>query len=181
MRQWSLIPLCLHHNPLWDNDHWLPYVYIKALCNAMVIDFLIFTPRPFTKQWSWFFSSSRPYARQWSSISLHQGPWRGKGHWFLCHIDALCEAIIIDFFTSRSSTRQWSLIFFYTSRPSTRQWSLIFCHVEALYEAMVIDLFPFDIHPLLRIVLICVFKKSEKKIIKQNDLSDRDPLHDNGH
>jgi len=46
---------------------------------------------------------------------------------------------------------------------------------------MVIDLFPFDIDPLLGIGLIYFFKKSEKKIIKQIDLSDRDPLRGNGH
>jgi len=46
---------------------------------------------------------------------------------------------------------------------------------------MVIDLFPFDIDPLLGIGLNCFFIKSKNKIIKQNDLSDRDPLHGNGH
>jgi len=46
---------------------------------------------------------------------------------------------------------------------------------------MVIDFFLFDIDPLLGIGLICFFKKSEKKKIKQSDLSDRDPLHGNGH
>jgi len=46
---------------------------------------------------------------------------------------------------------------------------------------MVIDFFPFDIDPLLGIGLNYFFKKSKKKIIKQSDLSDRDPLHGNGH
>jgi len=45
---------------------------------------------------------------------------------------------------------------------------------------MVIDFFPFDIDPLLGIGLIRFFKKSEKKIIEQSDLSDCDPLHVNG-
>ena len=75
---------------------------------------------------------------------------------FLFHIEALCEAMVIDLFTSRPSARQWLLISYVTSRPSARQWSsislhqdplqsnghLIFlCHIEALCEAMVIDLF----------------------------------------
>jgi len=46
---------------------------------------------------------------------------------------------------------------------------------------MIIYFFPFDIDPLLGIGLICFFKKSEKKIIKQSDLSDRDSLNGNGH
>jgi len=46
---------------------------------------------------------------------------------------------------------------------------------------MVIDFFPFDIDSLLGIGLIGFFKKSEKKLIKQSDLLDRDPLHGNGH
>jgi len=46
---------------------------------------------------------------------------------------------------------------------------------------MVIDFCPFDIDPLHDIGLNCFFKKSEKKIIKQSDLSDRDPQHVNGH
>ena len=180
--QWSLISLCLNQDPLRRHGHWFSYVYIKAPCNAMVIDFLMFTSRPSTKQWSWFFSSLRPYARQWSSISLHQGHLRGKGHWFLCHIDALCEAMVINCFTSRSSMKQWSLISLCLHQNPLRgngHWFL--CHIEALYEAMVIDLFPFDIDPFLRIGLICFFKESENKIIKQSDLSDQNPLLGNGH
>jgi len=33
----------------------------------------------------------------------------------------------------------------------------------------------------LELVSTVFFKKSEKKIIKQSDSSDRDPLHGNGH
>jgi len=69
---------------------------------------------------------------------------------FLCHIEALYEAMVIDLFTLRSSAKQWSLI-------------------------------PFHINPFLGIGQICIFKKLEKKIIKQIDLSDHDPLHGNGH
>jgi len=111
--------------------------------------------------------TSWSFARQWSSISLNQGPLRGNGHWFLMshrgpqrgnghwslYIKTLYETMVIDFFV--------------TLRPSTKQWSLIF--------------FPFQIDPFLKIGLIYFFKKSEKKIIKQSDLSDRDPLHGNSH
>ena len=159
-RQWSLISLCSHqdplrsnghwftyvHDPLQRNGHWFPYAYIKTLYKAMVM----------------VFSSSRPSARQWSSISLHQDPLQGNGHWFpmshqdhlqsndhgfsqhrgplrgnghrspyiktlckamvidfLCHIEALYEAMVINLFTSRPSVRQWSLISFVRSWPST--------------------------------------------------------------
>jgi len=37
----------IHQDPLWDNGHWFPYVYIKTLYETMVIDFLMFTWRPF--------------------------------------------------------------------------------------------------------------------------------------
>jgi len=159
-RQWSLILLCLRHDPLRDNGHWFSYVYVMTLCETMVIDFLMFT--------------SRPSVRQWSFISLcsHQDPLWGNGHWFsylyiktLCkamvivflYIKTLWEAMVIDFlmFTSRPSTRQWSW-FFFTSRPYTRHWSLIslclhqdslwgnghwfsYGYIKALCEVMIID------------------------------------------
>ncbi|QCE03797.1 hypothetical protein DEO72_LG8g1824 [Vigna unguiculata] len=67
---------------------------------------------------------------------------------FLCHIEilykamvmvfliieSLCEAMVIDLFTSRCSTRQWSLISYVTSRPSARQWSSISLHQEPLHD-----------------------------------------------
>jgi len=101
-------------------------LYIRTLYEIIVIDFLMFTLRPST--------------RQWSSISLHQGPLRGNGHWFsyvtstpsakqwswfFLNIKALYKAMVIDLFTSRPSARQWSMISLFTSRPSARQWSLI--------------------------------------------------------
>jgi len=81
----------IYQDPLRGNGHWFPFLYIKTLCDAMVID--LFT--------------SRPSARQWSSISLHQDPLRGNSHWFLMshrgplrgnghrslYIKTLCEAI----------------------------------------------------------------------------------------
>ena len=168
----------------------------------MVID--SFTSRPSVRQWSLIsLFTARPSTRQWSSISLHQDSLWGNGHLSL-YIETLYEALVIDFFTSRPSAWQWSLI----PRPSMRQWSSIslhqdplqgnghgfslhrgplwvnghrFLYVKALCKEMIIYLFPFDIEPLLRIGLICFFKKSKRKIIKQSDFSDRDPLHDNGH
>ena len=101
-RQWSLIPLS-HRGPLRGNGH--RSLYIRTLCKAMVIDFLMFT--------------SRPSARQWLLI-------------FFLYIEALCEAMVIDLFTSRPSARQWSLISYVTSRPSVRQWSSISLHQDPL-------------------------------------------------
>ena len=141
------------------------FVHIGALCEEIVINF--FTSRPFARQWSsisyikvaiceamvnHFFVTSRPSTMQWSSISLHQGPLWGNGHWFLCHIKTLCETMIINFFISRPSMKQWSLIYFY-----------------------------FDIGPLLEIALICFFKKVRKEKSKKSDLLNWDPLHGNGH
>jgi len=168
-RQWSLIPLCLHQDPLRGNGHWFPSIYIKNLCEAMVIDFLM--------------SQRGPLQSNSHDFSHHRGPLRGNGHWFLMshwgplrgnghrslYIEALFEVMVIDLFTLRLSARQWSIISYVTSRPSTRQWSSIslhqgplrgnghgslyiktlceamvidfLCHIEALCEAMVIDLF----------------------------------------
>jgi len=194
--------LSLHWGPLQSNGHW--FIYMKALCEVMVID---------------FFVTSRPSTRQWSSISLHQDPLQSNGQWFLmshrgplrgnglrslyikafceamvidflCHIESLYEAVVIDLFTSRSSAKQWSLISYVTSRPSARQWSSISLHQDLLQsnghwflmshrgplrgnghrslyiktrcEAMVINFFPFDIDPLLGIGLI-FFSKSQKR------------------
>jgi len=120
MRQWSSISL--HQGPLWGSGHLSPY--IKTLCEAMVIDFLchiealceamvidLFTSRNSTRQWSLIsYVTSRPSARKSSSISLHQDPLRGNGHWFLMsyrgrcnghrslYIKTLYEAMVIDFF-----------------------------------------------------------------------------------
>jgi len=165
-KQWSLISSCSHQDSLWSNGHWFPCVYIKALYEAMVIDFLchievlyeamvinLFTSRPSAKQWSLIsYVTSRPSVRQWSSISLHQDPLQSSGHWFLMS--------------------HWGPL-----RGNDHR-SL---YIKTLCEVMVIDLFPFDIDPLLGNGLICFFKKSEKKIIKQNDLSNHDPLLGNGH
>jgi len=52
-----------------------------------------------------FFYTSRPSARH--------------GHWFLCHIEALYETMVIDLFKSRPYARQWSLISFIRWWPST--------------------------------------------------------------
>jgi len=140
-KQWSLISLRLHQDPLQGNGYWFPSIYIKTLCEGMVIDFLcqiealyeaividLFTLRPSTRQWSLIsYVTSRPFARQWSLISLHQDPLWGNGHWFLMsywgplrgnghrslYIKTLYEAMVTDFFVIlRPSTKQWSLIYF---------------------------------------------------------------------
>jgi len=213
-----LISLCSHQDPLRSNGHWFPCVYIKTLCEAMVIDFLLIISRPSARQWSlislchietlykvmvmvfliieafceamviFLFTSRssarqwslisyvtlRPSVRQWSLISLHGSPqW---GHRSL-YIKTLCEAMIIDFFTSRPSAKQWSSIPLHQGPlRGTGHWFLclhqgplwgnghwFLCHIEALYEAM-IDLFSFDIYPLLGIGLNCFFfSKSQKR------------------
>jgi len=68
-----LIFLCLHQGPLRWNGHWFSYVYIKALSDGMVIDFLMFTSRPSPMEWSFIsFFTSRPSPMEWSLISLSQ-------------------------------------------------------------------------------------------------------------
>jgi len=82
--EWSLIFLYLHQGHLRWNGHWFSYVYIKALSDGMVIDFLMFT--------------SRLSPMEWSLISLlQQDPLQRNGHWFLCHIKALSNGMLIDF------------------------------------------------------------------------------------
>jgi len=91
-------PCCLHQDPLRDNGHLSPYVYLKTLYEAMIIDFLIFTSRPFVRQWSLI------------SLCLHKYPLQGNGHGFRSHrgplwgncyqflyIKAFCEAMVINF------------------------------------------------------------------------------------
>ena len=88
-RQWSSISL--YQDPLWGNGNWflISYwgplrdhghrsLYIKTLCEAMVI--VSFT--------------SRPATRQWLSISLHQDPLHDNGHWFLCQIGTLYMVMV---------------------------------------------------------------------------------------
>jgi len=97
--QWNghWIFLCLHQGPLRWNGHW--FSYIMALSDGMVIDFLLFTARSSPMEWSFIsFFTSRPSPMEWSLISLsHQGPLQWNGHWFLCHIKALSNGMVIDF------------------------------------------------------------------------------------
>jgi len=97
-------------------------LYIKTSCEAMVINFLMYTSRPSTMQWSLI------------SLCLNQDHLRRNGHWFLyVYIKALYDAMVIDFlmFTSRPFVKQWSWIFS-SPRPSTRQWSSISLHQDPL-------------------------------------------------
>jgi len=78
-------------------------LYIKTLYKAMVIDFLMFTSRPSTRQWLLIF------------LCLHQNPLLSNGYWFpfftlrpsakqyghqFLYIKALREAMVIDFFVT---------------------------------------------------------------------------------
>jgi len=176
-----------------DNGHWFSYVYIMTLCKTMVIDFLMFTSRPFATQWSLISLCLHqdPLQNNGHGFSHHQGPLRGNDHRslyiktlyeekvidFLCHIEALCEVMVIDLFTSRPSTRQWSLISYVTLRPFTRQWSSISLHqdhlrdnghwfiyqIGTLYVVMVTEYL--DIDPLLGIDLISFSKSQSQKQI----------------
>jgi len=73
---------------------------------------------------------------------------------------------VIDLFTSRPFARQWSLIPLSHRGPlrNNGHWFLSFRYRHS----------PRDWSNMF-------FKKLEKKIIKQSDLSDCDPLHGNGH
>jgi len=158
--------------------------HIEALCEAMVID--LFTSRPSAKQWSLIpYVTSRPSTRQRSSISLHQDPLRGNGHWFLlshrgplrgnghrslyiktlygvmvifflCHIEAICEAMVIDFrigtlymvmviesFRYRISHRDWSNLFFKKSKYKKN----MVCQIVTLYMVMVTESFGYRPSP----------------------------------
>ena len=74
--------------------------------------------------------ASRPSPWDWSSIPSHQGPLRSNGHWFLGCIEALCEAMVIDFFTSR---------------PSPLEWSNPMCRIETLAVRVVIVSYAFSL------------------------------------
>ena len=105
-------------------------LYIRTLYKAMVIDFLMFTSRPSTRQWLLIsflyiealckvmvidfllYIKTLCEAMVIDFLMSHRGPLRGNGHRSL-YIKTLCKAMVIDFL----------------------------CHIEALCEAMVIDLF----------------------------------------
>ena len=93
--EWSLISVWLHHDPLQSNGHWF-LCHVKALCKAMVIDFLV---------------ASRPSAKQWSLISSHHDPLQGNSHRYLCHIETLFIEMVIDFSSSRPSPWDWPNLF----------------------------------------------------------------------
>jgi len=82
------------------------------------------------------------FVRQWSLIFLsHQGLHQWNGHLFpYIYIEALYEAMVIDFFTSRPCTRQWALISL--SYQGLLQWNgrwFSYVYIEALYKGTVID------------------------------------------
>ena len=132
-RQWLLISFSLHRGPLRGNGH--RSLHIEALCEAMVID--LFTSTPSTKQWSLIsYVTSRPSTRQWSSISLHHDLLRGNDHWFLMshrgplrgnghrspYITTLYKAMVIDFLCHIEALYEAMVIYLFTSRPSSKQW-----------------------------------------------------------
>jgi len=91
----------------------------------------------------------------------HRGPLRGNGHRSF-YIKTLCEAMVINFL----------------------------CHIEAICKAMVID---FRIGTLYMVMVIESFRYrlsprdwsnlffKKIKVQKEYGLSNRDPLHRNGH
>ncbi|QCD89701.1 hypothetical protein DEO72_LG4g647 [Vigna unguiculata] len=116
----------LHQGPLLWNGHWFStlhrdplhgtshrFLYIKALCKAMFIDFLV---------------ALRPSARQWSSISYIKALSFGMVIDSQHCIETLYMGLVIDSFTSRPSPLEWSLILNIASRPSTWDWSSIPLH-----------------------------------------------------
>jgi len=126
--------LSLHRGPLRGNGH--RSLYIKILCEAMVIDFLchiealceamvidLFTSRPSAKQWSFDFPMS------------HRGPLRGNGHRSL-YIKTLCEAMVIDFFPfDIDPLLGIGLNFFSKSQKKEKFW------IGTLYMVMVVESF----------------------------------------
>ena len=142
-----------HQGPLRWNGHWFSYVYIKALSNGMVIDFLMFT--------------SRPSPMEWSLIFLYQGPLRWNGHWFsYLYIKTLSDGMVINFlmFTSRPSPMEWSLIFlclqqdplqwnghcFLSLHQDPLRWNghwFSYVYIKVLSNGMVIDFLMFTARP----------------------------------
>jgi len=136
-------------DPLRWNGHCFSYVYIKALSDGMVIDFLMFTSRSSPMEWSLI---SYVYIKALSDgmvidfLILHQGPLRWNGHWFsYVYIKALSYGMIIDFlmFTLRPSPMEWSLIFLCLHQGLLRWKGHWFSYVytNALSNEMVSDFF----------------------------------------
>jgi len=88
-----MIKSTLHRDPLHETGH--GFIYIKALCKAMVIDFLV---------------ASRPFTRKWSLISYTKALSFGMVIDSLCCIETLSMGLVIDSFTSRPFVKKWSLI-----------------------------------------------------------------------
>ena len=126
----------LHQGPLLWNGHWFStlhrdplhgtshrFLYIKALCKAMFIDFLV---------------ALRPSARQWSSISYIKALSFGMVIDSQHCIETLYMGLVIDSFTSRPFAKQWSLI-------SWLHWDPLqgnghrFLYIKTLSFGMVID------------------------------------------
>jgi len=107
---------CLHQGPLRWNGHWFSYVYIKALSDEMVIDFLMFHIKALSDgmviDFLMFHIKALSDEMVIDFLISHQGPLRWNGHWF-------------SFFTSRPSPMEWSFVSFFTSRPSPMEWPLI--------------------------------------------------------
>jgi len=92
----------------------------------------------------------------WFLLS-HRGPLRGNGHRslymktlckamvidFLCHIEALWEAMVIEFFRYRPSPRDWSNIFFKKSKYKKN----MVCQIVTLYMVMVTKSFGYRPSP----------------------------------
>ena len=87
-----------------------------------------FTSRPSARKWS-LISLSHQDPLQWNGhwfLPLYQGHLRGNGHWFFLYIKALSNGMVIDFFLHIKALYEAMVIdSFFTSRSSSRQWSFI--------------------------------------------------------
>jgi len=144
----------------------------------MIIDFLMFTSKPSTKQWlliSFLYIETLCEAI-WSSIPLHQGPPRSNGHWFLCHIETLYMVMVIESFKYRPSPRDWSNLFF---KRSKYKKNMVF-RIGNLYMVMVIDLF--ESRPSARHWSLISYATLRPSVRQWSSISlHQGPLRGNGH
>jgi len=160
-----------HRGPLRGNRH--RSLYIKTLCEAMVIDFLCHI-EALCEAMVIDLLTSRPFVRQWSSISLNQDPLRGNGHWFLLSDDNPLHGNGHHFFRYRPTPQDWSNIFFFKKVKIQKEFGF---RIGTLYMVMVVESFRYRPSPQDWSNLF--FSKSQNT--KRIWFFGLDPLHGNGH
>jgi len=142
-------PFVYINDPLRWNGHWSPYVYIETLYEAMVIDFryiknlfngmvfdfLLFISTTLSNgmviDLLMFLSTTLSDGMVFNFLLFISRPSPMDGHWFsYVHIEALCEAMVINFLSYQGPLR-WNGL-----------WPLC-VSIKVLFHGMIIDLFMF--------------------------------------